>query len=393
MTVLFDLFYAQPLDGSKFHGGGEYMKRVFQELCNNYSKQIHIIAFYNYSAFLDDWLKDLITEKAIETIDVSNLSQISSVCKEKNVDVFYTGMPYQYHAGMIPENVYKICTFHGMRAVECPHDQYEYLYLSSVKNRAKEHVRNLLKYSRIGYEKNRRDGLKNYKECIGCFDKIVTDSEHSKYTILNYFSEQIVNGIDVIYAPLKNANRSVSEKINETVNNLLILGGNRWIKNSYRAVSAIDDLYSRGKLAGYTTTVLGGINDNIMSRLKNPNKFIAKGYVEANELEELYRTSILVYPTLNEGFGYPPLEAMYYGSTCIISAVCSLQEIGGDAVYYVNPTDIGEIQNRILHAIDSPIPKEKVLSQYQKVANRQGKDLKRLCEMIIGSGKVKRSNL
>lgn len=386
MTVLFDLLYAQPLDGSKFHGGGEYIKRVFQELCNNSSDKIHIVAFYDYDAFIDEWIKELILNKRIDTVDVKNISELASICGKYKVDVFYTGMPYHYRKEMFPNQVYKIGTFHGMRAVECPHDHYEYMYIPSAKGRLKEHIRNLLKYSSMGYEMNRKDGLKNYEACLECFDKIITGSEHSRYALLNYFSNEKVSDVEVIYAPLKNASRNANVSFQGESTNLLILGGNRWIKNSYRAIIAIDDLYSRGKLEGFTTTVLGDINNIIKKKLRNPERFIAKGYVEERELEELYRSSILIYPTLNEGFGYPPLEAMYYGSTCVISSVCSLQEVGGDAVYYVNPTDVGEIQNRILHAILSPIPREKVLEQYLIVAERQEKDLKKLCDIILEGG-------
>lgn len=382
MTVLFDLFYAQPLDGSKFHGGGEYMKRVFQELCDEYSDKIRIIAFYNYDAFIDDWIKELILDKGIETVDLKSLSELALICEKYDVDTFYTGMPYHYRKEMFPEQICKIGTFHGMRAVECPHDQYEYMYISSAKGRLREHVRNLLKYTRIGYKKNMLEGLKNYETCLECFDKIITDSEHSKYALLNYFPKEKVSDVEVIYAPLKKSNRNTEVTCERQSNNLLILGGNRWIKNSYRSIAAIDDLYSRGKLEGITTTVLGGINDFIKKKLQNPNRFIAKGYVEDAELEDLYRNSILIYPTLNEGFGYPPLEAMYYGTTCVISSVCSLQEVSGDAVYYVNPTDIGEIQNRILHAIAEPIPREKVLAQYHNVVRRQELDLQKLCYII-----------
>lgn len=202
-NVLFDLFFAQPLDGSKFHGGGEYIKRIFQALATNYLASARIIVFYNFDVFIDDWIKELICDKGITAVDVKNLTELRGVFDKFPIDVFYTGMPYHYRKEMFPSRVYKIGTFHGMRAVECPHDQYEYKYVSSAKGRAKEHIRNLLKYSTIGYDKNRYDGLKNYQVCLECFDKIITDSEHSKYTLMNYFSADLIKDIEVIYASAK----------------------------------------------------------------------------------------------------------------------------------------------------------------------------------------------
>ena len=384
-TLLFDLFFAQPLDGSKFHGGGEYIKRVFRELVKTRAQNIRIIVYYNFDVFLDDWIKDIITDYSIDAVDIRSLTEFGEIFDKYHVDIFFTGMPYHYRSEMFPPSVYKIGTLHGMRAVECPHDFYEYKYIDPLKFRLKEKLRNFLKESsRLGYKKNICDGIKNYAECLDCFDKVITDSEHSKYSILNYFSSIAAEDILVLYAPLKERNVRKVNDLHDKKNNLLLLGGNRWIKNAYRGIIAIDDLYSRGHLQNIDTTILGGISKQIKKDIGNPERFHELGYVEDVELEALYNSSILVYPTLNEGFGYPPLEAMYYGSTCIVSAVCSLTEICGDAVYYVNPTDIGEIQNRILQAIAKPIPQDKVISQYKTIRNRQEEDLQKLCNIICG---------
>ena len=90
-----------------------------------------------------------------------------------------------------------------------------------------------------------------------------------------------------------------------------------------------------------------------------------------------------MFPSINEGFGMPPLEAMRYGKTCIVSAVCSLTEIYGDAVYYFNPYDLSEIRNRILMASEQKIDKKKVLDQFEKIVNKQNEDLRKICDFII----------
>ena len=89
---------------------------------------------------------------------------------------------------MFPSSVYKIGTLHGMRAIECPHDFYEYKYIDSLKSRLKEQLRNFLKESpQLGYKKNIRDGIKNYADCLDCFDKVITDSEDYSGTVF-FFS-------------------------------------------------------------------------------------------------------------------------------------------------------------------------------------------------------------
>ena len=67
---------------------------------------------------------------------------------------------------------------------------------------------------------------------------------------------------------------------------------------------------------------------------------VFKGDVsDAEKLDLLDRASVLVCPSLYEGFGFPPLEAMARGCPVVISNTGSLPEVGGDAARYVNPCD------------------------------------------------------
>ncbi len=69
-----------------------------------------------------------------------------------------------------------------------------------------------------------------------------------------------------------------------------------------------------------------------------------KCYVDSKELVELYRgATALVYPSLYEGFGLPPLEAMACGCPVIVSSTSSLPEVCGSAAYSVNPHDTAAI--------------------------------------------------
>jgi len=68
------------------------------------------------------------------------------------------------------------------------------------------------------------------------------------------------------------------------------------------------------------------------------------GYVREEYLPALYRqAAVFVYPSLYEGFGLPPLEAMASGTPVIVSRSSSLPEVVGDAGLYVNPLDTNEL--------------------------------------------------
>lgn len=75
---------------------------------------------------------------------------------------------------------------------------------------------------------------------------------------------------------------------------------------------------------------------------------IMPGHVEPSELAALLSASeALVYPSFFEGFGIPILEAMYAETAVIASSTTSMPEVGGDAVRYIDPTDVDDIAHAI----------------------------------------------
>jgi glycosyltransferase involved in cell wall biosynthesis len=90
---------------------------------------------------------------------------------------------------------------------------------------------------------------------------------------------------------------------------------------------------------------------------------IRLGYVETQKLSYLYSlASLFVYPSLYEGFGLPPLEAMACGCPAIVSRTASLPEVCGDATHYVDPQDVHSIAEGMYRVLtDSNL--QHVLSQ------------------------------
>lgn len=78
------------------------------------------------------------------------------------------------------------------------------------------------------------------------------------------------------------------------------------------------------------------------SRLGNRIDFT--GFLDDATLKQYYiYADALVFPSLYEGFGLPPLEAMSCGCPVVVSNVSSLPEVCGDAAYYVDPYSIESI--------------------------------------------------
>ena len=90
-------------------------------------------------------------------------------------------------------------------------------------------------------------------------------------------------------------------------------------------------------------------NERIRSRL------VFTGFVADTDLAPLYAGALaFVYPSLYEGFGLPPLEAMQCGLPVITSNVSSLPEVVGDAALMVPPTDGDALCQALLTVVNAP---------------------------------------
>ncbi len=106
-------------------------------------------------------------------------------------------------------------------------------------------------------------------------------------------------------------------------------------------------------IAGGIGWKTSGIKNAVPEKLTTRIHFL--GYVDYSKLAELYsRATIFAYPSLYEGFGIPPLEAMACGTPVLTSNISSLPEVVGDAAYLVNPLNISEIETGIEELLKNP---------------------------------------
>ncbi len=88
------------------------------------------------------------------------------------------------------------------------------------------------------------------------------------------------------------------------------------------------------------------------------------GYIPQEELPGWYRAAdLLVYPSLYEGFGLPPLEAMACGTPVVTSNAASLPEVVDNAALVVSPTDEDQISDAIVRALDDRALREQLVER------------------------------
>ncbi len=95
------------------------------------------------------------------------------------------------------------------------------------------------------------------------------------------------------------------------------------------------------------------------------------GFTNDEQLEALYfRAQLLVLPSLYEGFGLPPLEAMIRGCPVLVSNLDIFKEICGEAASYCNPKETSSIVKEIITLLREENQRKKLIEvAYRKVKN------------------------
>lgn len=88
------------------------------------------------------------------------------------------------------------------------------------------------------------------------------------------------------------------------------------------------------------------------------------GYVDDEALRELYaNASVFVYPSLYEGFGIPPIEAMAMGCPVIVTKKASLPEVCGDAALYCDATNDRDLAAKIRTVMKNDVVRQKLVAR------------------------------
>lgn len=120
--------------------------------------------------------------------------------------------------------------------------------------------------------------------------------------------------------------------------------------SAHKNVQVVEKVMENRKGEALKLVIAGGNFSRVFTEIKQEESNTIKriGYVTDGELKSLYSHAFgLIFPSIYEGFGLPPLEAMACGCPVISSNQASLPEVCGDAVQYFEPQNIQELNDLI----------------------------------------------
>lgn len=198
--------------------------------------------------------------------------------------------------------------------------------------------------------------------------QVITVSHHAKQELIHYLGlpedkitvvhEAAGEQFRPIHDPQQLA--AINHKYNLPAHFILSVGTQEPRKNLSRLIAAYaQHIASDPQLKQYKLLIVGGngwgqdaLNAQI-ERLGLTQQVIRLGFVPDADLPALYtRASLFTYPSLHEGFGLPPLEAMACGTPVLTSSGTAMEEVCGDGAAFCDPLsveDIGRKINRLLN--------------------------------------------
>lgn len=122
----------------------------------------------------------------------------------------------------------------------------------------------------------------------------------------------------------------------------------------------------------FEIVIAGGTDLKVFNKIDINNESIKQvGYITDEELKALYMNAgCFVFPSIYEGFGLPPLEAMSTGCPVLVSNMGPMPEVSGEAAIYFNPYNSSELAEKIKYVMNDDSVKqdlkEKGLEQARK---------------------------
>lgn len=371
------------------NGGREYVKRILDQLLSESSKYEYISVYALFDSkkkFLEDDKKKYST-CFTEWIDINCIKQsIGEWINKREINVFFIGILQRYASYDLSKVKCKaIAVIHDDGGPEIIRNKiYRLKPYINILDITKRYVLDILDYIGIKKIEDFSHEIDSHKDFLMKENtSVVTVSDYSKKSIQYNHPFLRQKKISILYSPLRNTphfkiQKQIANLIENKANYFVALSADRWQKNIKMVFSVFREF---SKIHSNCYLVTTGVEKSFFSH------HIGLPYLEEEELNYVIKNAqALIYSTYNEGFGYPPIEAMRYNVPVISSYETSLPEVLGDSALFFSPLHESDLWRclTIFEDMDQEKLKAVLQKQYEKISKRQITDLNTLIKLIIG---------
>jgi len=185
--------------------------------------------------------------------------------------------------------------------------------------------------------------------------KIIAISQFTKQEILDFFPDVNENKIMVTHLGVDSIFKKVADEESLQIKSkyglakpfiitVSTIEPRKNLKNLLRSYALVQNKLEHDLVIVGAYGWKSADHMTLIHKLKLEGRVKYTGYVDTSDLPALYSAAdIFIYPSLYEGFGLPPLEAMACGCPVITSNCSSLPEVVGDAAIQINPKNIEQL--------------------------------------------------
>jgi len=196
---------------------------------------------------------------------------------------------------------------------------------------------------------------------------IICVSENTKQDVLEHYSipEEKLKVIHLA-SELDQSLAYGSEPIPSRPYFLYVGSRNPSYKNFYTLLKALAKVVSIQPDIGLCVvgSSFNAVEQQLIAELNLESHINRYSSVDDRHLAKLYRCSLaFVYPSLYEGFGIPPLEAMSCGTPVVASNRASIPEVVGDAGILFEPEAVGDLADILLSLVENPVERDRAIQK------------------------------